>query len=92
MRPQNAQRRTKDGGRRDERSKRQTRKHRASQHDGFLFVFWSFGIQVVREAEAADGLETKRHETQSVLANRVGLPPSVSPPKGRTDTLRVSDF
>ena len=77
-----AQRRTKDGGRRDERSKRQTRKHRASQHDGFLFVFWSFGIQVVREAEAADGLETKRHETQSVLANRVGLPPFRLAPQG----------
>lgn len=77
-----AQHRTKDGGRRDERSKRQTRKHRASQHDDFLFVFWSFGIQVVREAEAADGLETKRHETQSVSANRVGLPPFRLAPQG----------
>ncbi len=45
--------------------------------------FLSFGIQVVREAEAADVLETKRHEAQSASANCVGLPPpSVSPPKG----------
>ncbi len=44
--------------------------------------FLSFGIQVVREAEAADGLETKRHETQSVLANRVGLPPFRLAPQG----------
>ena len=47
-RPQNAQRRTKDGGRRDERRKRQTRKHRASQPDGFLSafsVFWDSSRQ-----------------------------------------------
>lgn len=44
--------------------------------------FLSFGIQVVRQAEAADVLETKRHEAQSASANCVGLPPSVSPPKG----------
>ena len=43
MRPQNAQRRTKDGGQRDERRKRQTSKHRASQHDGFLPAFSVFG-------------------------------------------------
>jgi len=55
--------------------------------------FLSFGIQVVREAEAADVLETKRHEAQSASANCVGLPPLPShPPRGWTDTLRVSGF
>ncbi len=54
--------------------------------------FLSLGIQVVREAKAADVLENQRHEAQSASANGVGLPPSVSPPKGWTDTLRVSDF
>jgi hypothetical protein len=45
--------------------------------------FLSLGIQVVREAKAADVLETQRHEAQSASANGVGLPPLPShPPRG----------
>ena len=44
--------------------------------------FLSFGIQVVRQAQAADVLETKRHEAQSASANCVGLPPFRLTPQG----------
>jgi hypothetical protein len=44
--------------------------------------FLSLGIQVVREAKAADVLETQRHKAQSASANGVGLPPFRLTPQG----------
>lgn len=44
--------------------------------------FLSLGIQVVREAEAAEVLKTQRHEAQSASANSVGLPPFRLTPQG----------